>query len=167
MVYAGRRLSSPKLHIEPEEDDVPILHNILLTLAADETLFLRGGHTAAGHQLVGGDDLRPDEATLKIGVDFSGSLRCFGTLRDGPGAHFRLAGPSGRKSVPAGNSIWRSADPDPTGSSPSSDRNTAFSSGSIPAISASSSAQMGRVSAPSALAMAWTAAYRRFVQYRR
>ena len=86
---AARR---PKSDVEAEEDDVAVLHHVLLALAAHEALFLGGGHRAAGHQVVERDDLRADEAALKVAVDFAGGLRRFRTLRDRPCAHLGLAG---------------------------------------------------------------------------
>ena len=67
-------LASPALYVKPEQDNVPVLDDVLLALAADQALLLGGGHGAAGHQVVKGDDLRPDEAPLEVGVDLAGCL---------------------------------------------------------------------------------------------
>ena len=84
----GRRT---RLHIKPEQHNVAVLHNVLLALGADKALFLGGGHRAAGHQVVERDDLRADEAALKVAVNLAGSLRCFGAAGDGPCADLRFA----------------------------------------------------------------------------
>ena len=78
-------------HIEPEEDDVPVLDHVLLALGADHALLPGGGHGAHGHQVVVGDDLRPDETTLEVGVDLAGGLGGLGALDDGPGPALVLA----------------------------------------------------------------------------
>ena len=65
---------------------------LVLALAAHQALFLGHGHGAALHQLVKADDLRPDEAPLKVRVDFAGGLGGLGSSFNGPGANLRLAG---------------------------------------------------------------------------
>lgn len=48
--------SAPKargiLNIKPEQDDVAVLHDIVLALRTNKPLFLGGGHRTARHQLV-------------------------------------------------------------------------------------------------------------------
>ena len=59
------------LHIEAEQDNIPILDHIFLALGADQALFPGSGHGAAGHQILIGHHLGPDEAPLKVGVDLN------------------------------------------------------------------------------------------------
>ena len=80
------------LHVEPEEDNVSVLHDVILALQTDKALFFGGGHAAAGHEIVKRDDLCPDKAALKIGVYFACSLRSLSAFGDGPGADLRLTG---------------------------------------------------------------------------
>ena len=80
------------LHIEAEQDNIPILDHIFLALGADQALFPGSGHGAAGHQILIGHHLGPDEAPLKVGVDLTGGLRGLGPLFDGPGPALVLAG---------------------------------------------------------------------------
>ena len=80
------------LYIEQEVDNVAVLHDVLLALAAYQTLCLGGGHGAAGFHILEGDDLRPDEAPLKVGVNLAGGLGRLGALLDGPGAALVAAG---------------------------------------------------------------------------
>ena len=67
------------------------MHDVLLALAAQQTLRLGVGQRAAGLEIVKGDDLGADEAALKIGVDLARGLRGLGALLDGPGAAFVAA----------------------------------------------------------------------------
>ena len=62
------------LHIKQEVDDVAILHDVFLALAADLALSLGGCHGAQCLQIVKGDDFRADEAPLKVGVDLARGL---------------------------------------------------------------------------------------------
>ena len=75
------------LYVEPEQNDVAVLHDVLLALGADETCLLGGVHGAETHEIVVGDDLGADEAALKVGVNLTGGLRSLGALHDGPGAY--------------------------------------------------------------------------------
>ena len=68
------------LHVEAEIDHVAVLDHIVLALGPQQTLFLGGGHAAAGHHLVEVDGLRPDEAPLDVGVDLAGGLGGLGAL---------------------------------------------------------------------------------------
>ena len=66
---------SDSLHIEAEEHDVAVLHDVVLALAAHQAFFLGGGHAAAGHEVVVADHFGANEPALKIAVDLAGSLR--------------------------------------------------------------------------------------------
>ena len=135
--------------IKPEEDNVPIPDDILLALGADQALLSGRSHGARLHQVVVGNDLCPDKAPLKIGVDFPGGLRSLCALGDGPRPALVLtAGQVGDQPR-----ISRSR---PLSVTPRSSRNMAFSSPSSCAISASSFAQTGITCAPSAWARAST-----------
>ena len=72
------------LHVEAEIDHVAVLDHIVLALGPQQTLFLGGGHAAAGHHLVEVDGLRPDEAPLDIGVDLARRLRGLSLLYTSP-----------------------------------------------------------------------------------
>ena len=76
----------PGLDIEPEQDDVPILHHVVLSFGADQALLLCRGHAAARHQVVKRNNLRADKAALKVAVDLAGRLGRLRALLDGPGA---------------------------------------------------------------------------------
>ena len=73
------------LHVEAEVDHVAVLDHIVLALAAEKALVPGGSHRAAGHHIVVGDDLCPDEAPLDVGVDLTGGLGGLGAPLDGPG----------------------------------------------------------------------------------
>lgn len=79
------------LDVKPEQDNIPVLHHVFFSLGADQAFLPGGGHRAAGGQVGEGDHLRPDEAPLKVSVDFARSLGRPGALGDGPGAAFVLA----------------------------------------------------------------------------
>src|SRR5699024_9880464 len=78
--------------VETEQDDVPVLHDVVLALAAHQAALFGHGHRAALHQLVKADDLRPDEAPLEVGVDLARRLGGLGALCDGPGPDLGLSG---------------------------------------------------------------------------
>ena len=73
------------LYIKKEVDDVSVLHNIFLALAAHQTLGLGSGHGAAFLHILEGDYLSPDEAPLEVGVNLAGGLGSLGAVLDGPG----------------------------------------------------------------------------------
>ena len=54
------------LHVEPEQHDVAVLHNVVLALRAHKPLLARGSHRAAGHQVIVGHDLGADEPAFKV-----------------------------------------------------------------------------------------------------
>ena len=69
------------LDVEQELDDVAVVHHVLLALGALQALGLhRRVVKAALGQGVVGDDLGPDEAPLKVGVDLARGLGCLGAL---------------------------------------------------------------------------------------
>ena len=68
----GRQRSASD--IEAEIDHVAVLDDIVLALAAEQSLFPGGGHAAALDHVVIGDNLRPDEAPLDVRVDLAGGL---------------------------------------------------------------------------------------------
>ena len=64
--------------VEAEVNHISVLHHVLLALAAELALLLSGADAAVLHHIVKGDDLRPDEAPLNIGMNFSASSEiCF------------------------------------------------------------------------------------------
>ena len=70
-----------QLNIETEQNNIAVLHHILLALAAEQPFLLGGVDAAAGDHVLIGDDLRPDEAPLDIGVDLARRLRALVPLR--------------------------------------------------------------------------------------
>ena len=145
------------LDVEQEVDDVAVLHDVVLALAADQTLCLGGSHGAAGLHILKGNDLGADEPPLKVGVDLAGGLGGLGALFDGPGP--ALVGARGQEGNEAQQSVLlRISRSRPDSLTPSSSMNMAFSSGSSSsAMSASSLAQMGMIWLPSASASCFTA----------
>ena len=51
-----------ELHVEAEERDVAVLHDIVLAFQTEQTLFLGSSHGAVGNQILEGDNLGADEA---------------------------------------------------------------------------------------------------------
>ncbi len=90
------QLESPALcflHVEQEVQHVSVFDDILLALGAEQAFFLCCTETAAAFdQLVIGDGLCPDKASLKIGVDAACCLRRLCSSFDGPGAAFVFTG---------------------------------------------------------------------------
>ena len=54
--------------VESEQDYIAVLHNVVLALTADKSLFLSGGHGAARHKVVERYDLRAYKSALEIGM---------------------------------------------------------------------------------------------------
>ena len=79
------------LDVEQELNDVAVPHDIFLAFGALQAGSLDGGiiKVAAG-QIVIPNDLGPDKAALKVGMDLAGSLRGLGALFDRPGTAFLL-----------------------------------------------------------------------------
>ena len=75
-----------RLYVEAEENNIPVLDNIILALKTYKSLLLgnRVGTTVKEILIV--DNLGTDKATLKIAVYLSGSLRSLGSLGDSPGS---------------------------------------------------------------------------------
>ena len=80
------------LHVKAEVDDVAILHDVVLSLDADEAFFTRCRDAAVGYEVVEVHDLGADEAALEVGVNLARGLRRLGTLDDGPGTALVGAG---------------------------------------------------------------------------
>ena len=79
------------LHVEAEIDHVAILDDVLLALAAQQSLFLCRRDAAAADHVVEIDRFGADEAALDVGVDLARGLRGLGAVFDGPGAALVLA----------------------------------------------------------------------------
>ena len=82
-VLLGRQRS---LYVEAEVDHVAVLDDVLLALAAQQSLFLCRRDAAAADHVVEIDRFGADEAALDVGVDLAGGLGSLGALFDGPGA---------------------------------------------------------------------------------
>src|SRR6266487_4284011 len=76
------------LDIEPEQDYIPILHDVLFSFAAHLARRARRLLASAGDVIVIRDCLRADEAAFKIAVNLSGSLRRRLAPMNRPGARF-------------------------------------------------------------------------------
>src|SRR5688500_10562963 len=76
----------PVLHVEAEEQDVPVLHHVLLPLGAHQPLVAGGLDAAEAGEVVVGDGLGANEAALEVAVDHAGGLGALGADGDGPGA---------------------------------------------------------------------------------
>src|SRR5688572_31023081 len=72
--------------IEPEFDDVAVLHDVILALEAGFALRPRLEHRARGDEVVERDDLGLDEALLEVRVDHAGRGRRLPALADRPRA---------------------------------------------------------------------------------
>ena len=72
---AARRSEAHRLHVEPEDDAVPVLHAVLLALQPVLPALLgRVPRTALAEHLER-NDLRPDESARDVGVDLPGGRR--------------------------------------------------------------------------------------------
>src|SRR5689334_2092228 len=94
---AMRRLSSParwrsdctaKLDVKAEEQDVPVLHDIILAFGPHFPGVLGTDLAAELDVVVIGDRLGADEATLEVRVDLTGGLRSLRAPVGCPGAGF-------------------------------------------------------------------------------
>ena len=61
--------------VEAEQNNIAVLHHILLALGTDKALFTGSGQRAELDEVLVVDDLGTDEAELEVGVDLAGSLR--------------------------------------------------------------------------------------------
>ena len=80
------------LHVKAEVDHVAVLDDVLLALAAQQSLFLCRRDAAAADHVVEIDRFGADEAALDVGVNFARGLRGLGAVFDGPGAALRRSG---------------------------------------------------------------------------
>src|SRR5579864_61829 len=79
-------------HIEPEIDDVAVLHDVVFPLGADLPARLECGFASSFFQLVQSVDLGADEAALDVAVHLASRLSGHRSLPDRPGAAFVGAG---------------------------------------------------------------------------
>jgi hypothetical protein len=78
-------------NIKPEVVAISVLHNIFLAFKPPDTFSLGRRFTAAADLILIGNDLGPDKALFKIGVDDAGRLLVSGAFADGPGPCFLFA----------------------------------------------------------------------------
>src|SRR5687767_10129739 len=74
--------------VEPEVHDVAFAHHVVLALEPHLPRFLGTLLAVARQKVRERDHLRADEATLEVGVDDAGRLRCGVAGVDRPGADF-------------------------------------------------------------------------------
>ena len=79
------------LHVEAEVDHVAVLDDVLLALAAQQSLFLCRRDAAAADHVVEIDRFGADETALDVGVDLARGLRGLGAVFDGPSPALVLA----------------------------------------------------------------------------
>src|SRR3990167_6015226 len=93
-VTSRQCLQSPELcsDVEPEVDDVPVLHHVLAPLQPVLPGLLGRDLAAECYEVVVSDDLGADEALLDVGVDGAGGAGGRGAAAEGPGAALVLAG---------------------------------------------------------------------------
>mmetsp|Transcript_34505 Transcript_34505/g.76655 ORF Transcript_34505/g.76655 Transcript_34505/m.76655 type:complete len:390 (-) Transcript_34505:245-1414(-) len=80
----------PPLHVEPEEHDVSLLHNVLLTLQPQCAVLLGPHIPVVLHVVIERHCLSPNEALLKVGVDHPSGLGGGHAGADGPSAGLLL-----------------------------------------------------------------------------
>lgn len=78
--------------VEFELDNIAVLHDVGLALGAQKSGFADGPFGAEAGEIVVADDRGGDKATLKIGMDGASGFGSGGTLFDGPGTAFFVAG---------------------------------------------------------------------------
>lgn len=78
-----RRGEGARSYVEAENDDIPVLHDVILSLAAQKPAFLHCRHAAETEKIVVGDYLGADKAPFKIRMDLSRRLRGAKPLSDG------------------------------------------------------------------------------------
>ena len=72
--------------VETEQNNIAVLHHILLALGANQTLFAGSSQRAKLDEILIVDNLSANEAALEVGVNLAGSLRRLCALLDGPRA---------------------------------------------------------------------------------
>src|SRR3712207_4745977 len=84
-----RYLVARRLHVEAEQQDVAVLHGVVLALHPHLPGLLRPLLAAQRHVVLVGDALRGDEAALEVAVDRARRLRRPRAPRDGPGTRLQ------------------------------------------------------------------------------
>ena len=64
-------------HVKAEQDNVPVLHHVILALQAHQPLLLGRRMRPASHQIVVTYDLGTDKSPLKVGMDFPAACGAF------------------------------------------------------------------------------------------
>src|SRR5665811_390940 len=79
-------------HVETELDHVAVGHDVVLSFHSDSAGRLGRSHGSRRDEVVKGDDLGLDEATLKVGVDHAGRLGGRPALMNRPGTSLLVSG---------------------------------------------------------------------------
>ena len=75
------------LHVEQKVHDVAVAHRVILAFHTQGACGPAGGFGLVSHVVVKADDLGPDKALFKVGMDNPGGLRRFPAAAEGPGPH--------------------------------------------------------------------------------
>src|SRR5690349_17464598 len=78
------------LDVEPEQQDVPVLHHVVPPLASDQALLARRLVRPRALEIAIGHRLGADESTLEVGMDLAGGVECNAAAMHGPGTYFVL-----------------------------------------------------------------------------
>src|SRR5690606_300356 len=79
-------------HIKPEEQNISILHDVVLSLGTHEPLIARGLHASHTLEIGKGYGLGANETALEIRVDHPSRLRRFRPYGNGPGSDLLYTG---------------------------------------------------------------------------
>ena len=80
-----------RLDVKSEFDNIAVFHLVFFALDAEFADITGGGFGSGCDEVIVGDDLRGDKASLKVTVDNTSSGRGFVAVVDGPGASFFFA----------------------------------------------------------------------------
>ena len=78
-----------ELHIESEQNNIPVADLIILAFNVQQSLLPGVGQSPHFYKIIIKEDFRPDESFFHVAVDLSGSDRGLCSGGDRPGAEFR------------------------------------------------------------------------------